>query len=89
MWLDLSHIIKCFLGGCSYLAPEYAENGTVSIRTDVYAFGIVLLQLISGRKIVDSKKDEHPQSLREWVMNEPRDNIFLFFLVMIYSVRKF
>ncbi|KAI4320596.1 hypothetical protein MLD38_034058 [Melastoma candidum] len=54
------------LGTLGYLAPEYAENGTVSIRTDVYAFGIVLLQLISGRKIEDSRKEERPQSLREW-----------------------
>ena len=42
----------------TYLALEYAENGTVSIRTDVYAFGIVLLQLTSGRKAVDLKRNE-------------------------------
>ncbi|KAF8026529.1 hypothetical protein BT93_F3116 [Corymbia citriodora subsp. variegata] len=54
------------LGTLGYLAPEYAENGTVSIRTDVYAFGMVLLQLISGRKIVDPKRDEPHQSLRQW-----------------------
>ncbi|KAI6691030.1 hypothetical protein NL676_027858 [Syzygium grande] len=49
-----------------YLAPEYAENGTVSIRTDVYAFGMVLLQLITGRKVVDPQRDEQHQSLRQW-----------------------
>ncbi|XWS21713.1 hypothetical protein CRYUN_Cryun30bG0078200 [Craigia yunnanensis] len=38
------------LGTLGYLAPEYAENGFVSVRTVVYAFGILLLQLISGRK---------------------------------------
>ncbi|XP_047053813.1 probable serine/threonine-protein kinase PBL23 [Lolium rigidum] len=38
------------LGQSGYLAPEYAEYGIVSVRTDVYAFGIVLFQLISGRK---------------------------------------
>ncbi|OWM85146.1 hypothetical protein CDL15_Pgr027933 [Punica granatum] len=54
------------LGTLGYLAPEYAENGTVSIRTDVYAFGIILLQLISGRKVVDRKKNEQDQSLRQW-----------------------
>ncbi|KAK6939958.1 Protein kinase domain [Dillenia turbinata] len=53
------------LGTLGYLAPEYAENGIVSVRTDVYAFGIVLLQLISGRKAVDGKKEE-TQTLREW-----------------------
>lgn len=52
---------------CRYVAPEYAENGILSVRTDVYAFGIVLLQLISGRKVFDAKNDIQGQSLREWV----------------------
>lgn len=55
------------LGFCRYVAPEYAENGILSVRTDVYAFGIVLLQLISGRKVFDMKDDVQGQSLREWV----------------------
>ncbi|XP_061970639.1 probable serine/threonine-protein kinase PBL21 [Populus nigra] len=54
------------LGTLGYLAPEYAENGIVSVRTDVYAFGIVLLQLISGRKVVDEKREEGKQSIRQW-----------------------
>ncbi|OEL13551.1 hypothetical protein BAE44_0025430 [Dichanthelium oligosanthes] len=33
-----------------YLAPEYAEYGMIYVRTDVYAFGILLFQLTSGRK---------------------------------------
>ncbi|XP_062023779.1 probable serine/threonine-protein kinase PBL3 [Rosa rugosa] len=54
------------LGTLGYLAPEYAENGIVSVRTDVYAFGMILLQLISGRKIVDGNGEEPTESLREW-----------------------
>ncbi|PQQ00625.1 inactive protein kinase [Prunus yedoensis var. nudiflora] len=54
------------LGTLGYLAPEYAENGIVSVRTDVYSFGMVLLQLISGRKIIDSKRKEKEESLRQW-----------------------
>ncbi|KAH7519712.1 hypothetical protein FEM48_Zijuj08G0066400 [Ziziphus jujuba var. spinosa] len=54
------------LGTLGYLAPEYAENGIVSVRTDVYAFGIVLLQLISGRKVIDGKREEEQQSIRQW-----------------------
>nr|CAB3479030.1 unnamed protein product [Digitaria exilis] len=41
------------LGQSGYLAPEYAQYGMVSVRTDVYAFGIVLFQLISGRKVLN------------------------------------
>ncbi|XP_024032683.1 serine/threonine-protein kinase CDG1 [Morus notabilis] len=55
------------LGTLGYLAPEYAENGIVSVRTDVYAYGIVLLQLISGRKVViDVEGEEMQQSIRQW-----------------------
>ncbi|KAJ8771740.1 hypothetical protein K2173_026917 [Erythroxylum novogranatense] len=54
------------LGTFGYLAPEYAENGVVSVKTDIYAFGIVLLQLISGRKVFDEKRVEGQQSLHQW-----------------------
>ncbi|KAK6277233.1 hypothetical protein POUND7_017556 [Theobroma cacao] len=54
------------LGTLGYLAPEYAENGFVSVRTDVYAFGIVLLQLISGRKVIDLEREGQNVSLRQW-----------------------
>ncbi|CAM0883936.1 unnamed protein product [Alopecurus aequalis] len=46
------------LGQSGYLAPEYAEYGIVSVRTDVYAFGIVLFQLISGRKVLDEREGQ-------------------------------
>ena len=50
-----------------YCAPEYAENGIASVQTDVYSYGIVLIQLISGRKAVDSKRADQQPSLRQWV----------------------
>ncbi|XP_073145441.1 inactive protein kinase SELMODRAFT_444075-like [Henckelia pumila] len=57
------------LGTLGYLAPEYAENGIVSVRTDVYAFGIVLIQLISGRKAVDLTREDYQPSLRQWALS--------------------
>ncbi|KAI9200750.1 hypothetical protein LWI28_012731 [Acer negundo] len=60
-------VMTRILGTLGYLAPEYAENGIVSVRTDVYSFGILLLQLISGRKVVQYlQTDEEQQSLRQW-----------------------
>lgn len=41
------------VGTLGYLAPEYAEFGKVSTKTDVYAFGVVLLQLITGLRTTD------------------------------------
>ncbi|VVA27344.1 PREDICTED: inactive kinase [Prunus dulcis] len=43
------------VGTLGYLAPEYAENGKVSTKTDVYAFGVILLQLITGMRPTDKK----------------------------------
>ncbi|KAL8030834.1 hypothetical protein ABFX02_14G312100 [Erythranthe guttata] len=51
-------------GNLGYLAPECAENGIYSVKTDVYAFGIVLLELISGRKT----RENHQQSIRLWAL---------------------
>ncbi|KAG8633234.1 hypothetical protein MANES_18G084900v8 [Manihot esculenta] len=65
-WKTTDEVQTRVLGTLGYLAPEYAENGIVSVRTDVYAFGIVLLQLISGQKVVDLKRVEGQQSLRQW-----------------------
>uniref|UniRef100_J3L6G5 non-specific serine/threonine protein kinase n=2 Tax=Oryza brachyantha TaxID=4533 RepID=J3L6G5_ORYBR len=50
-----SSIHTRILGQTGFLAPEYAEYGIVSVRTDVYAFGIVLFQLISGRRVLDER----------------------------------
>ncbi|KAM1049193.1 hypothetical protein ACFX13_028936 [Malus domestica] len=43
------------VGTLGYLAPEYAENGKVSTKTDVYAFGVILLQLITGLRSTDKR----------------------------------
>ena len=53
------------VGTLGYLAPEYAESGRVSTKTDVYAFGVILLQLITGRGTNDKSLGD--QSLVGWV----------------------
>lgn len=51
-----------------YMAPEYALSGKLTDRSDVYSFGVVLLELITGRKPVDSSQPLGEESLVEWVM---------------------
>ncbi len=36
-----------------YLAPEYATRGLLTTKVDVYSFGVLLLEIISGRKNID------------------------------------
>jgi len=50
------------------MAPEYASSGKLTEKSDVFSFGVVLLEVITGRKPVDQSRDE---SLVEWVCCNP------------------
>jgi serine/threonine protein kinase len=54
---------------CRYLAPEYFMYGKVTDRVDVYALGVVLLELLSGRKSIssDGSSPKGQESLVMWV----------------------
>ncbi|KAL8167643.1 hypothetical protein V2J09_009142 [Rumex salicifolius] len=57
------HVVHPIEGTFGYLAPEYFMHGIVNEKTDVFAFGVVLLELLTGRHAVDSSR----QSLVMWV----------------------
>ncbi|KAL8517851.1 hypothetical protein ACS0TY_009239 [Phlomoides rotata] len=49
-----------------YCAPEYERNGELTIKSDVYSFGVVLLELITGRRALDTSRPVDDQSLVGW-----------------------
>lgn len=55
------------VGTFGYLAPEYFMYGKVSDKVDVYAFGVVLLELLSGREPICSETSKGEESLVMWV----------------------
>ncbi|KAL5170716.1 Cysteine-rich receptor-like protein kinase 42 [Glycine soja] len=50
---DQSHLSTRFAGTLGYTAPEYALHGQLSKKADTYSYGIVVLEIISGRKSTD------------------------------------
>ncbi|CAI0442795.1 unnamed protein product [Linum tenue] len=50
---DITHITTRVAGTLGYLAPEYAISGHLTRKLDVYSFGALLLEIVSGKKVVD------------------------------------
>ncbi|KAI3891992.1 hypothetical protein MKW92_006579 [Papaver armeniacum] len=64
--LDLeekSHISTRVAGTIGYMAPEYAMRGTLTAKADIYSFGVVILELISGKRCSDRPRDGNPHLL--------------------------
>ncbi|ESQ27491.1 hypothetical protein EUTSA_v10018707mg [Eutrema salsugineum] len=63
------------MGTYGYCAPEYAMSGKLTIKSDIYCFGVVLLELITGRKAIDLSKPNGEQYLVAWArpyLKEPK-----------------
>ncbi|KAL6619095.1 hypothetical protein ACP70R_034234 [Stipagrostis hirtigluma subsp. patula] len=56
------------MGSFGCLAPEYDRSGQATMKSDVYSFGVVLVQLISGRRAIDTSKPVDEQNVVTWAL---------------------
>ncbi|GAA0156534.1 hypothetical protein LIER_14013 [Lithospermum erythrorhizon] len=62
----MTHISTHVAGTFGYLAPEYAMRGHLTEKADVFSFGVVALEMVSGRPNSDSNLEEDQRFLLEW-----------------------
>jgi len=61
------------VGTRGYAAPEYIETGHLKSKSDIWSFGVVLYEILTGRRTIERTLPKVEQKLMEWVKNYPAD----------------
>ncbi|KAG0513341.1 hypothetical protein BDA96_10G093600 [Sorghum bicolor] len=70
-----THTSTYVMGTIGYIDPEYARTSRLNEKSDVYSYGIVLLELLTGKKPVDNECNLHHLILSKTASNEVMDTV--------------
>ncbi|XP_047975396.1 probable serine/threonine-protein kinase PBL19 [Salvia hispanica] len=68
-----THVSTAPVGTRGYAAPEYVETGHLSVKSDIWSFGVVLYEILAGRRTLDRNLPSAEQKLLGWVKQFPVD----------------
>ncbi|XP_016473772.2 putative serine/threonine-protein kinase PBL7 [Nicotiana tabacum] len=63
---DNTHVSTRVMGTHGYCAPEYAGTGKLTMKSDIYSFGVLLLELITGCRAMDDTREHGKEMLVDW-----------------------
>lgn len=62
------------VGTNGYAAPDYIETGHLTAKSDVWSFGVVLYEILTGRRSLERNRPKSEQNLLDWVKQYPVDS---------------
>ncbi|CAH9097201.1 unnamed protein product [Cuscuta epithymum] len=69
-----THVSTAAVGTYGYAAPDYIETGHLTAKSDVWSFGVVLYEILTGRRSIERNRPISEQNLLNWVKQYPADS---------------
>ena len=67
-------VVLQVVGTQGYAAPEYIDSGHLTAKSDVWSFGVVLYEILTGRRSLERSRPAEEQKLLGWVQQHPPDS---------------
>ncbi|THG15325.1 probable serine/threonine-protein kinase PBL19 [Camellia sinensis] len=69
-----THVSTAVVGTYGYAAPDYVQTGHLTTKSDVWSFGVVLYEILTGRRSFERNLPKMEQRLLDWVKQFPADS---------------